>query len=509
MDLIDQAGQEFYKAGVPLEQAQQYTEMLTAQINEFRKQRLPPAEAMKQLEKLTFDHQDASGKRIKIAPFAVDIEKELDDVAGKRKVIQPPPPRKLTIKDYAGVLYNDAGDFANRMRDPAELANLGKRAASVAIPVVAGLAGRSLGAAGGALLGGVGAVPGAIAGDMAGSALGEWVNQKIGLTPESKNEIALAGAIPGVMSALSVPGRLGKEFIYKHFAGRPVANQVATDLSQEALLRGRSSAPLFKTLDASTYPVDTNRPFQTLQDFISDVKRAGSKGEIADVKKALDSKKNNFAELLGPKKVLGVSIPPAMETRDLMTRINRMREIANEPGTANIAQRALLGVRKSAVEAVEGSAQKAVDAFRIYNKEQTADALTGILSKPHPLNALETKLADDDVFAAAFKDDAAALDQIKGFAKKLEKFTASGSAGVAGRTITAAAGASIPGGATVKTVLAGVGAMAPEIVGFLAARPKGRAFLEKILKGESDFTVPKLATAAQFARALAAEESAP
>jgi hypothetical protein len=427
------------------------------------------------------------------------------DVYGNNKVAQPPPPPKLTLLDYIGTLRNDAGDFANRMRDPEELKNVGKRTASIAIPVGASWLGRSLGASGGALLGGVGAVPGAIAGDMAGSALGEFINQKLGLTPESTGEIIAAGAIPGVLSGLKVPGRAAHEFFYKHFAGRPIANQVATDLSKEALLRGRESGPLFNALDASTVPVPTARPFNTLQDFISKAKTA-TQGELDDVEKALASKENNFDKLFGP--IAG--IPQSMETGDLAARINRLRELANVPGTSNIAQKALLGVRKSAVGAIEDTGQTAAEAYRIVNKEKSAKKFTDILASPHPLNALEKKLANDDKFAAAFTDDAAALEQIKGFAKKLEKFTASGSAGVAGRTITGgAAGMAIPGGTVVKAVASGVAAMAPEIVGFLAARPKGRAFLETILKGEADFTVPKLATAAQFARALAAEERAP
>jgi len=427
-----------------------------------------------------------------------------NDVAGPRKVVAPPPTPKLTLGGYVGTLRKDAGDFANRMRDPEELKNIGKRAASIAIPVGAGMAGRAAGAAGGALLGGVGAVPGAIAGDMAGSALGEFINQKLGLTQESTGEIIAAGAIPGVLSGIKAPARAAHEFFYKHFAGRPIANQVATDLSKEALLRGRESAPLFKALDTSTVAVPTAKPFNTLQDFITNAKR-GTQGELDAVTEALAGKKNNFADLLGP--IAGV--PQSMETKDLAARINRLREISNEPGTANIAKQALRGVRKSAVAAIEDTGQPAAEVYRIVNKEKSAKKLTEVLASPHPLNALEKKLANDNVFAAAFTDDAAALDQIKGFAKKLEKFTASGSAGVAGRTITGGVFAQIPGSGYVKAAAASIGAMAPEIVGFLAARPKGRAFLETILKGEADFTVPKLATAAQFARALAAEERAP
>lgn len=76
MDLMEQAGREFYKAGVPLEQAKQYRDVIATQIDQFRNQNVPPSEAMRRLESMTFEHQDATGKRIKIMPFAPVLKEQ-------------------------------------------------------------------------------------------------------------------------------------------------------------------------------------------------------------------------------------------------------------------------------------------------------------------------------------------------------------------------------------------------------------------------------------------------
>lgn len=111
---------------------------------------------------------------------------------------------------------------------PTSAGGIGEGVFQGALPAAGGIAG----GVGGTMLGGP--VLG-LAGESAGSAGGEWLNQKLGITPPSNSAIGIAAVTPGAARGAGAGWNAGKRAFGRHVLGLPdVAMSVRNNAAREA-----------------------------------------------------------------------------------------------------------------------------------------------------------------------------------------------------------------------------------------------------------------------------------
>lgn len=106
MDIIEQAAKSFYDANVPAEDARQYVATIKSQLQQWHSEGVPPEEAKQRLAALQFEHQDSSGNRIPITPFApaqaAATEPDISMVRKAYDVVTKPVEPKSLGETYTG-----------------------------------------------------------------------------------------------------------------------------------------------------------------------------------------------------------------------------------------------------------------------------------------------------------------------------------------------------------------------------------------------------------------------
>jgi hypothetical protein len=300
---------------------------------------------------------------------------------------------------------------------------------------------------------------------MAGAGLGEYANQKLGITEESAAQVGLAMAAP---AAFRTAAQIGKGLvggIVKSFGGRQLVAQAAESLFGKTLAPAVGSAELAGATKGVTTPIATG----SIATKIADIERVeAAQADTAVKKEILDS----IAPL---KDYVRSGSAPADALHTEITRVGSMIRQAYDAGKSDLG-RTLTGLKNSMYEAFDQSGVPEVRQFaQAYRKEEAIKDLGNIAGKAKPVQAFADRLKDDKLFAGSFSD--AEKEQINRVLNRVSTATFSGFSGIAGR---AAVGFGLGdlGGATVGIVGA---AAVPELVGQALATRPGRALLEKVL----------------------------
>jgi hypothetical protein len=343
---------------------------------------------------------------------------------------------------------------------------------------------------GGAALGAPAGPFGAIAGGGAGSALGEVVNQSLGITEPSLGQVALAGAAPGIGAGIMGLGRHALGIAAKMFGGRQVIASQAGAVAGKVFGPPTASEVLYnRVAQSNNVPVATQNLNTTLKNLLQEEKlnlqTPESKAIVAtlvDLSAAASSAGGNTVK------------QAAIAVRDLQHAASLAYKDKGRLGEV------LTQVRNAVLDDVDDAAVPALrEASKAFRREMAVKDLEGIIHKAKPLDEWDKMVRTNKLFTKSFSE--AEREQIRTMMTRLTQVAPSGSSGVMGRAMTTLAGAHLGGAAG-----AVLGAIPSDITAYALSTAGGRRFLGKLLVGNV-WDAPKAAALATFVRGQQAEDA--
>jgi hypothetical protein len=346
---------------------------------------------------------------------------------------------------------------------------------------------------GGAALGAPAGPGGALIGGSAGSAVGEGINQALGITEPSLAQIGLAGAAPGVGAGAMGLLRQGGGIAAKMFGGRQVIASQAAAVAKEMFSPPIPSQVLYERV-AQNYNNIAVVPTKTV-DSINKILNEEAKNLPTEVSESI---MNAVIPFVG--KLTGAT----QDTRVKQAAI-AVRDLQHQARTAYASKNSRLGdamtaIRNAMMDDVEDVGVAALrEASKAHRKQIAVKDLDSIIHQAQPLKAYEAAMQKNSLFSGSFS--AAEHEQIKTMLTRLTTVAPSGSSGVLGRAITTMAGAQLGGAAGAVG-----GAIVSDVTAYALSSAAGRKFLQKLLVGNV-WDAPKAAALATFVRGQMAEDA--
>lgn len=414
-----------------------------------------------------------------------DKEKERQAAEFSRLGVAPPKDANIDVFQQAAAELKKEGS-AKSPETPQEQGGLiqsmlsfGKRSA---LPMLGGLAG----GAGGAMLGGWGAIPG----EMIGSGLGEKANQMLGITEPSKLDIGISTLAPGVGRALKPVAKGLATAAVKTFGTREFVSEAAGSLLNKWLGPRVPSSVLYRQAEELGQIIPASSTGDTIRNIVqSEIKRAPTEVR-SDILTVINPLRKFFPD--ASKGVRGMSVADMMEESQ---RLRGMAAKAYEAGSEKLGL-TIDRVRQAMLSDLESQGADVVrEASTAYRKEMALERLGSLLSKPHPTSKIKDFAKNNSLFSGAFDETEKA--QILRIARKLETVTPSGASGIVGQIATTAGGGELGGLGG-----AAAGYFTPKMIQALLATKFGRDMTEKLLAGSYQAGGPGYAALAMFARGM-------
>jgi hypothetical protein len=327
-------------------------------------------------------------------------------------------------------------------------------------------------------------------GGSAGSAVGEGINQALGITEPSMGQVALAGAAPAIGAGIMGLGRHALGIAAKMFGGRQVIASQAGAVAGKMFGPPTASEVLYnRVANSNNAPVATKNLTATLKDLLQEEKlnlqTPESKAIVAtlvDLSAAASTAGGNTVK------------QAAVAVRDLQHAASLAYKDKGRLGEV------LTQVRNAVMDDVDDAAVPALrEASKAFRKEMAVKDLEGIIHKAKPLDEWDKMVRTNKLFTKSFEP--AEREQIRTMMTRLTQVAPSGSSGVMGRAMTTLAGAHLGGAAG-----AVLGAIPSDITAYALSTAGGRRFLQKLLVGNV-WDAPKAAALATFVRGQMAEDA--
>jgi hypothetical protein len=401
----------------------------------------------------------------------------------------PPPPPGFVME--GATPQQDAGMMS---QIKSALGVAAPYASSVASAVKKGAIPTGLGIAGGMAGGAVGGPIGAVAGESGGSALGEIINQQLGITEPSMAQVGLAAAAGPVMRGVMGVSRSIGGAILKSTAGRDLVSDVGEGLLRRVFKPATSAEELFTQAAQANANVPTRHAANV-------VKRLAAE-EIDNLptqtKEAIEGIVNKYGPYFEP--IQGIVNSPHIKNVADATRDLRIEAAAAFKSGDSRLGNAITAIRAALFDdAASSGVPQLAQAAKVYRREAAVDELAGIVRNANPLRHFKNFAEKNPLFNGAFNQQEKA--EIENILTGVSRAAPSGFTGVLGRTILGTAGGMAGGAAGTAA-----GVLSPEIAAFVLSRPTGRRFMERILQG-GVFDAPQAAAVAMFGRALMAEDA--
>jgi hypothetical protein len=400
------------------------------------------------------------------------------------------------VMSYARPLIDNAGPLVDTIK-------------KAALPLAGQLGGAAAGLAS--------PVPGGVyMGEAVGAMVGEYLNQKLGITEQSMGEVVLAGAMPGVARGVIGGTRLAAGEILKVFGGRQAVVDIAESITKRILTPKVSSEQLFTRALAKSGSIPMSKTAQAVEDIAT--KELGNLP--TDISAAIKSALQPIAPYvtpqpaqMAPSSILNQYGKPVMtqvkaattgthNIEQISTAVKDLRlqaSLAYKSGNSRLGN-ILSNVRNAIFDdAASSGVPELREAAKAYRKEAAIEELGGVLRQAQPLKAYKDLQDKNALFRDVFSNSEQAT--IKQIMSKLSTAAPSGFSGVLGRTITAAGGQAVGGPAG-----AVAGAMMPDMAAYALTTSPGRKLMEKLLVGNV-WDANKTAALATWFRAARAEDA--
>ncbi len=345
----------------------------------------------------------------------------------------------------------------------------GNMAKKSALPIAGGIAGAGIGTA-------LGGPVGTVIGESIGSGIGEATNQLMGVTEPSISEIALSMAAGPATRGVLLGLRKGLGTAINAFGGRQEVSDIATDVAKKMFGPKVPSEELLALTSNLQGHIPTYRTGKVVADIL-----AQETGKPSPVSKSIVEALKDYD---GYYKTTGLNTT-AHDVQQMIVDIQDLRtasSLAFKAGNHRLGV-ALNTVRGGLLDDATASKVPELAQFgNAYRREMSLDKLSGILASPKPLTAFDKavgKSAKDRLFATDFSPSE--QGEIRTLIEKIMTVAPSGFSGVAGRTITGIAGASIPADPMTKTIMAVGGFMLPDLMARAISTKAGRGVVEKLL----------------------------
>jgi hypothetical protein len=335
-----------------------------------------------------------------------------------------------------------------------------------------------------------------IAGASAGSAVGEGINQALGITEPSLAQIGMAGAAPGVGAGAMGLLRQGGGIAAKMFGGRQVISSQAAAVAEKMFGPPTAAEVLYqRAAQSNNVPVNPAKVTAAVGEIIT----KESTNMATDVSGAIKAAVMPWVQTAGnPDPVLPKTVgAAATAVKDLMYQIKAA--YASRPANTRLAK-VLTGVRNAVMDTVDDVGVPALrEASKAARREMAVKDLEGIIKSAKPLTEWDDAIVNNSLLRDTFKP--AEREQIKTMLTRLTTVAPSGSSGVLGRAITTMAGAQLGGAAGAVG-----GAIVSDVTAYALSTAAGRRFLEKLLVGNV-WDAPRAAALATFVRGQMAEDA--
>lgn len=329
-------------------------------------------------------------------------------------------------------------------------------------------------------LGAVASAPLGFLGQAAVGAGAELLNQKLGLAPESKAQVALAGGVPliagGLAKSVKTLTKAGAELAAPGALREAAAEATAERFGQlpETLKRIYTKLPsarLFNEARAQG-PVPTQSILNTI----------GKALQAEKIKSTPNSTTVRRLENLLNKYQQG----PEASYDDLITEMQELRLYATGALERRnpAAAKSLLDARSQILDEMSKISPVIKEANRTYARESLVQDTINVMRGPNPASKLRTLIETDSVYKNLFTRDE--LKDVVYLADQISDVASSAPAGF-GRQL--------------------LSAMTEPVSQLILTRP-GRAILRQVIKPQKKLTVVGVATALQFMRAYIASKSA-
>ena len=322
-------------------------------------------------------------------------------------------------------------------------------------------------------------IPALLAG--AGGAVGAATEGKSPLK-EGLVQGGMQAAFHGLGAAAKPAKQFGELSAAKTFAGRAAASEASESLFKKKFTPAEAASELYNKAAATGAVVPLGETASTVSGLLTAQTNRLPLSSKAELQKTLKPLKNFITPSGGKGKTQYLV---AQDVKDTIADVESLSTEANtafKDGKTQLG-RALRDVRNSMLNDLDAVGVPEVrEASKNWRRVKAIEELSEQIAKPFPGIKLRQAYRDNKLFDADFtKPEREQIDRIVG---KLEHFTASGGAGVLGKTITAGAGAAI-GAATglpfAHEIGAGIAYVGAEKFRALLSSPAGRQFLERVL----------------------------
>jgi hypothetical protein len=419
------------------------------------------------------------------------------DPSGKEFVVTAPDGASQDeVLQYAQ--QNFGQQAAAPQEDAGMMSQIKSALGKAAIPTALGIAGGTVGA--------MTPIPGgAVIGDSAGSAIGEIINQQLGITEPSMAQVGLAAAAPGGMRALAGGARHLGGAVLKSTGGRQLVADIGETLLKRVFKPATSVDELFEQVAKSNVRVPTARAAATLKQIAAEE----AENLPTKTKEAVEGLVKKYLPYFEPQD--GVVASPYVNNIATATRDLRVEAAAAFKAGDSRLGNAINAIRASLFDDATGSGvPQLAQASKLARRDAAVDELAAIVRNANPLKHFKDFADKNPLFAGAFNQQE--KDDIAKVLTGVSQAAPSGFAGVLGRTILAGAGATIGAtgsdGSSAGAVGGAVaGALSPELAAYVLSRQAGRKFMERMLQGKA-FDVSMFSrSVAMFGRALMAEDA--